>query len=247
MKLLHSFIAISLILGSYAVSVESTAFLEEKTHELEKMYIEDCQKDVTPHGFYGAMLEPCEFAFFQGSDYDTCNTGRLLETPRPVHWLFKLQEHIDKDDWDNMSSDDVPDFDELMLWPDQCVGVSPRCYQLGTENSIDETLSKLFPEGIPANATHVRVDCRADAMELSRIVYSFSSGLEKSLPAIIACIVAVVFLAIVALACCLYGCCRLCNTALTKKYDSYQAVPATYIGEEYGIGYHEKQRAYQSA
>jgi len=146
--------------------------------------------------------------------------GQLVSHPYPVHWLFRLEEHIKRDDWDELSSDDIPDFDELMLWPDQCVGVMPRCYELGTAETIDETLEKLFPNGtIPSEASHVRVDCRVDAMQLSQLAFSFASGAEKSLPTIIAWILTVILAFLVAVLFCCYGCCRLCNTPLAEKYE----------------------------
>ena len=140
------------------------------------------------------------------------------------------------------SFDDVPDFDDLMLWPDQCVGVAPRCYQLGKDEDITDTLGGLFPDGIPEEATHVRVDCRVDAMELSRLAYSFASGAEKSIPTIVAWMVTVLALFLVAMSFCCYGCLRLCFCSTSNKFNpapqrykadpSYQMVPATMVGEE---------------
>ena len=40
---------------------------------------------------------------------------------------------------------------------------------------------------IPENATHVRVDCRSDALAASRTIYALADGLQKSLPTLIMC------------------------------------------------------------
>mgnify|MGYP005846242595 CR=1 FL=1 len=197
--------------------------------------MDDCHENSSPHGFYGAFLQPCEFQFRQstaagrtGDDPDACSddVSTLLAKPVPMHWFFNLTDHFDKDDWDKMSSDDVPSAEELMLWPDQCVGAAPRCYSIEFSNAdIKDTLAKLFPDDIPEDATHVRVDCRGDAAALSRVVYSLAGGLEKSSATIFAWMVTVVLLSLVAILWCLYGCARLCCYAggkyNNKKYHAY--------------------------
>jgi hypothetical protein len=117
-------------------------------------------------------------------------------------------------DWDDMDDEDWPSPDELMLWPDQCVGVSPRCYFINEEinnESVVSILQRLFENGtIPSNATHVQVDCRADAVALSKLVYAVSDSFQKSMPYVIACAATVLIILLVALMCCCYGCARLC-------------------------------------
>ena len=203
----------------------ATDFVSKNVNQLESMYVADCKADALPHGFYGAFLQPCEFQFRQlkpESEYhpNPCSdeASILVSKPTPMHWFFNLTEHIKSMDWDDMSSDDLPQVaDGLMLWPDQCVGVTPRCYAIDDE-AIRDTLHKLFEKtGIPKTATHVQVDCRGDALELSRLVYSFADGFEKSLPTIIFWTVTVCLLSLVATLWCCYGCFRLCSGTTSRK------------------------------
>jgi hypothetical protein len=199
-------------------------FATESAHKLEETYIADCQSDTSPHGYYGAFLQPCEFTFRQVDDshmilnnnaQDICSDdqSKAVGSPVPMNWSLNLTEHFDKHDWDDMSwddmsSDDLPEIiDKLLLWPDQCVGVTPRCYSIN-DAAIRETLSKLFKE-IPEGATHVQVNCQSDAMALSRVVYSLADGFEKSMPTIIAWMVTVILFSLVATLWCFYGCFRL--------------------------------------
>ncbi len=142
---------------------------------------------------------------------------------------------MDKDDWDDLSSEDIPDYDKLMLWPDQCVGVAPRCYAMqasnpasnSTTDKLLETLRRLFPDGIPAEATHVQVDCRVDGMELSRVAYSLAGGAEKSIPVIAAWMITVVLLFVLGMSYCCFGCVTLCFRPQSrgKNYQAYYAIP----------------------
>jgi hypothetical protein len=238
MKIHTALSAVALAASTFTIEAKS---LSDGVGQLEEMFIDDCTSDITPHGFYGAFLQPCEFAFFESAatgsyqQDDACSSedSTLVAKPTPVHWFFKLAEHIDKDDWDSLSSDDLSDFDELMLWPDQCVAVASRCYKLGENEEMTDTLSRLFPDGTPVSASHVRVDCRADAMELSRAVYSFASGAEKSMPTIVAWMVTVVLLFLAAISLCCYGCFRLCccSRKTPQANNSYQIVPAHVVDE----------------
>ena len=253
-------------IGSLLISAQESIAIDSLSDgvlELEKMFIEDCTVDQSRYGFYGAFFQPCEFSFFQSSlsdtayydhgENDSCSAERSTRVGKrePVNWVFKLSERIDKDDWGSLSSDDIPDFDELMLWPDQCVAVTPRCYKLRANEDIDDALSKLFPAigdgsgGIPMEATHVRVDCRTDAMELSRVAYSFASGAEKSIPTLLVWITTVLLLFVAAMSLCCCGCfsvcvsmCRRSNLDIGRdcmkkccsdRVDSYQVIPASAV------------------
>jgi hypothetical protein len=241
----------------------STGFLSDRGHRLEDMYVEDCEQDQSPHGFYGAFFQPCEFSFYmngdnevrKASDWNSCTLASsiLVGQPTAVHWIFELQKHIDRDDWDELSSQDIPDFDELMLWPDQCVGVSARCYALESypsssvtsnkTSSVDiessfkvlEALGRLLPDGIPAGATHVQVDCRADAMELSRVAFAVASGLEKSIPVTAAWISFLILLLVLGMSFCCCGCFRLCGAhrrSTGQNYLSYHVIPGSAVADD---------------
>jgi len=204
---------------------------------LEQYYIEDCQQNPYPHGYYGAFFQPCEFSFYEASkevsnDMSACTdpSSTLLAKPVPMHWFFNLTDHYNKNDWDSIDWDDQ-NWDEiahkLFLWPDQCVGVGPRCYGL-TDNTIFDALNPLFSKNsIPDGATHVQVNCQADAWQLSRTVFAFADGFEKSMPTIIAWVVTMVLLTIVALAFCIYGCVRLCRRRPRDREYRVHAVPLT--------------------
>jgi hypothetical protein len=204
------------LLAAFSAPSNGMNFASKKAHELEKIYVEDCKDNTSPHGLYGAFLQPCEFTFMKNDAVDdsaqnacTATTSSQVGKAVPMHWFFNLTEHFDKDEWDNISSDDIPDADELMLWPDQCVGVGPRCYSLDEMNSdMKDILSRLFDE-IPEGATHVQVDCRSDALELSRAMYALADGFEKSTPTIIAWMVTIVLLFAASTMWCCYGCCAL--------------------------------------
>jgi len=162
------------------------------------------------------------------------DSSELISKPVPVHWFFNVTEHFTEDDWDELSSDDLPkSAEELMLWPDQCVGVGPRCYSI-EDKAIEDTLFRLFADGdkIPAGATHVQVDCRGDAVALSRLAYAFADGFEKSTPTIIAWLVTVLTFGFVAMLGCVYGCFRICRkTSRPHEYTisatakDYKALP----------------------
>jgi hypothetical protein len=206
---------------------EERHFATHSVHELEQAYVHDCTfVDTTPHGYYGAFLQPCEFQFRQQTikDYgssvdvgDPCSdeVSTLVSTPVPMHWFFNTTFFIiDQDDgssWDKtmmMSRDE-----EILLWPDQCVGVTPRCYAVDNE-AIHETLTRIFSKNhgpiIPEGATHVRVDCRGDAVALTRVVYAMAEGLEKSVVMLIAWLVTAMLLSLMLGTCCLCACLRLC-------------------------------------
>lgn len=242
-----------LLAGSVGVSAADSgsrkasdiSSLQEGLGKLEEMYIQDCQDDPSPHGYYGAFLQPCDFSFFHFStgkgSSSGCETGNLVGTRKPINWLFDLQKHIDEDDWDELSSDDIPDWDNLMLWPDQCVGVEPRCYAFNdishrtANNGTDmmAVLQGLFPDEIPDGATHVQVDCRVDAMELSRVAYSVASGVEKGLGFAIAVFLFVILLFVVGMSFCCYGCFRVCfpkEESREKRVPIYHAVS---VGPEF--------------
>lgn len=216
---------------------------------LEKFYVGDCKADKTPHGFYGAFLQPCEFSFYKAEsvaeDIGACQdmSSELVGTPIPVHWFFNVTEHMTKDDWDKISSDDLPSAEELMLWPDQCVGVGPRCYTVDNE-AIEATLFRLFADGekIPAEATHVQVDCRGDALALSRLTYAFADGFAKSTPTIVAWIITVLVFGFVATIGCVYGCFRVYRetksskhnfTAVAMPYHNYKTLAESDVGAGY--------------
>lgn len=238
-------------LGTTSPSASAMEFATKGTHELEKLFVEDCQVDNTPHGFYGAFLLPCTFEFRQANvlsdSEDSCSdeASTLVSKPTPMHWFFNLTEHFDKDDWDKMSRDDFPSAEELMLWPDQCVGAVPRCYAIADSNvAIKDTLSKLFPDGLPEGATHVRVDCTGDAVELSRLVHSFADIFDKSVPTLIALMATVLVFSIVLAMWCIYACLRLCFQPKSKfragpAYHPVSAVEFKILEEGYG-GENEK-------
>jgi len=141
--------------------------------------------------------------------------------------LFNLTDHFDKDDWDSQDWDDMDwakIVQQLFLWPDQCVGVGPRCYSL-TDESIFNVVNPLFAKtGIPEGTTHVQVNCQADAWMLSRTINSFADGFQKSMPTLIAWITTVVLLSTVALAFSIYGCVRLCHRG-SREVRSLEEVP----------------------
>jgi hypothetical protein len=227
----------------------SQSRLQNGLSQLEQIYVQDCQDDLSPHGYYGAFFQPCEFSFFKSADHTTttaaaskdnlCSPDLIVGTNKPVHWLFKLQEHINKVDWDELTSKDIPDWDDLMLWPDQCVGVAPRCYSIRDDDmasvprtsstDIKKALQSLLPDEIPDEATHVQVDCRSDAMELSRVAFSVGSGLQKGLAFLIAMILLVFLLIMVALSFCCCACFRICfppRQAREAIVPIYHVVPA---------------------
>jgi hypothetical protein len=200
-------------------------FATKGTHQLEKLFVENCQDDNTPHGFYGAFFLPCTFEFRQADilsvseDHCSEEASTLVSKPVPMHWFFNLTEHFDKDDWDSMSQDDIPSAEELMFWPDQCVGAVPRCYAIADSNvAIKDTLAKLFPDGLPEEATHVRVDCTGDAVELSRLVYSFANVFDKNARTIMALMATVLLFSIVLAMWCIYACLHLCFQPSTKNF-----------------------------
>ena len=244
------------LLTSIMVSLGGAASMQFATHgahRLEDAYIQDCQDNPNPHGYYGAYFQPCEFAFYESHERTTvlsvpddnaCTdpSSNLLTKPVPVHWFFNLTEQLlDKNDWD---SDDWDGKDwnqiaqKLFLWPDQCVGVGPRCYALTDDETIFQAVQPFFPDGIPMGATHVQVDCQADAAMLSRTAFALADGFEKSTPTIIAWMVTVVLVTIVALAWCIYGCARLCcfpggsQSELHDRFRQRRAAPAV-VGTGY--------------
>jgi hypothetical protein len=225
-------------------------FATDGAHQLEDMYIEDCKINTRPHGYYAAFLQACEFSFYHRSSDDDHNnvpaaadvctdpSSTLVGQPKPMNWFFNMTDEFQKqfssssssDDSSSSSSDSWDDKDweeiaqKLLFWPDQCVGVLPRCYTIGEDARILEVLHRVIDD-IPDAATHVQVNCQADAMELSRVVYAFADGFEKSAPTIIAWLITVCLFAIVALAWCSYACFRLCHGPPRREYHAVTATP----------------------
>jgi hypothetical protein len=211
MKTLAAYLCtLALLSPSKDTATAAANFAIERVNALETLFVEDCQVNTEPHGFYGAFLQPCEFAFYQEIDPGTgCDGGILLEKPVPVHWFFNYTEKYDGKQWEDMSSDDYAQIqDKLMLWPDQCVGVTARCYPV---HSVEAILTRLLQDKIPVGATHVQVDCRGDATALSRVIYTAAEGFEKSLPTLIAWMVTVILLFVASTMWCVYGCVYLCK------------------------------------
>jgi hypothetical protein len=219
-------------------------FATDGAHQLEEMYIEDCKSNTRPHGYYAAFLQACEFSFYRSSDEhnsvptvhrDVCMdpSSTLVGQPKPMNWFFNMTDEFQKqwsssDDSSSSDSWDDKDWEEiaqkLLFWPDQCVGVVPRCYTIGEDARILEVLHRIIDD-IPDTATHVQVNCQADAMELSRVVYAFADGFERSAPYIIAWFITVCLFAIVALAWCSYACFRLCHGPPRREYHAVSATP----------------------
>jgi hypothetical protein len=218
------FISFALVATATAPSPGlSMEFATNMAHLLETAYIADCVTDTSPHGFYGAIFQPCEFTFRQlnnsyttlpsEEEQDMCSdkVSTVLASATPMSWLFNLTEHMDKDDWDEIDIDDFDEVaDKLLLWPDQCVGVQARCYSIEIVETR-ETLNRIFVNKIPKGATHVHVNCQNDAVALSRFVYAFADGFEKSMPTIIFWSVTVVLFSLVASLWCCFACIRLCQ------------------------------------
>ena len=213
---------------------EGESRLSSGLAQLEQKYVEDCKENLAPHGFYGAFFQPCEFSFFDGPCSEESST--LLGSPQPsLHWFFQLQNHIDNNDWDELSSDDMPHMDDLLLWPDQCVGVVPRCYSISDQqiekainqsSAIVDTLQKLFPDGTPEGSTHVQVDCRSDAFELSRVAYSVASGVDEGISYVLGFVFMIILLHVLVISLCCFGCFRFCsNRQSGKDQQVYHAIP----------------------
>ncbi|KAL3934630.1 MAG: hypothetical protein SGARI_003309 [Bacillariaceae sp.] len=195
---------------------------------LEQAFVDDCKADPSPHGYYGAFFQPCEFSFFQGACSD--DSSKAVGNPEPnLHWFFQLQSHMDNNDWDELSSDDIPDIDDLLLWPDQCVGIAPRCYAIANQSvPIMDTLRKLFPDGIPDGATHVQVDCRSDALELGRVAYNVARGVDEGIGYIMGFVFLILFLHLLAISLCCFGCFRFCahrQATKDQQVPVYHAIP----------------------
>merc|ERR1712151_32095 len=216
-------------------------------HTLEQMYIDDCQTNSEPHGDYAAIFQPCNFEF-RSSDIDgvfnvingtltACNDeySTLIERSTPMHWIFNLTEHYQQRDWDQLTWEDIPNEEELMLWPDQCVGVVPRCYDI-KDPLIQGKLTEIFQNagGYPDSATHVKVDCRNDAVELSKLAYGVAGGFEKSSLTLMAWILTITLLSSVLTLWCCYGCCKLC-CCRRKTVVKYKRIAAD-NDEESGDG-----------
>eukprot|EP00525_Craspedostauros_australis_P012760 CAMPEP_0198121952 /NCGR_PEP_ID=MMETSP1442-20131203/33528_1 /TAXON_ID= /ORGANISM="Craspedostauros australis, Strain CCMP3328" /LENGTH=288 /DNA_ID=CAMNT_0043780865 /DNA_START=90 /DNA_END=956 /DNA_ORIENTATION=+ len=170
----------------------------------------------------------------------------VVGRPQPLHWFFNMTQNFmdSSDSWDSFSSDDFDDFDtiadKLMLFPDMCVAVGSRCHAVDNP-VIQERLAQYFDE-IPAGSTHVEVNCQADAMQLTRVVYAAADGLEKSLPTIIAWVVTVVLLSCVMGIWGCYGCLRLlrCMTTRTSSCNApvgvFHPIHGRYVRIEEGKG-----------
>lgn len=201
------------------------SYMKSAVNGLLDMYVDDCKTNEEAHGYYGAVFQPCNFEFLEStggaegtSAIDACsdeNTVQLLKTA-PVNWFLNLTQQIEEFDFkstmeDGSSMDKVADFaKELVLWPDQCVGVLPRCYAVNDER-IRDVMEIIFEEnGFPDTATHVSVDCRSDAVELSRVAYGFTSGLGKSSTTIVMWLITVVLLTLVLSCYCCLCCFRVC-------------------------------------
>lgn len=200
--------------------------------EMETQYVQECSLDDTPRGFYGAFFQPCEFRFraskenysaddeeTEADSEDTANpvdacsdeASTTVSSPAASHWFLNLTDRLDKDDW---TIDDIPDtMEDLLVWPDECVGVMPRCYKLDDMSlEMQDALSLVFSNGFPPEATHVRVDCRGDAAQLVRVAYTFAESmqLDETATSLIFWVVTVVLLIIVLGMWSVYACLRKC-------------------------------------
>lgn len=194
-------LALTLLLSTALTKAD---YATRKIGKLEDMYVRDCERDSSPHGYYGAFLEPCEFSFYSQSEETPCSAHDLIGVGMPLNWALNLTENYNNQDWDQYSSDDMPDpREDLLLWPDQCVGVMPRCYSVAEFESL---LNKLIGNGIPVDATHVRVDCRADGLAVTKTVYAFVDGFEKSAPTLVLWAVTVLLFFVCSTMWCCFGC-----------------------------------------
>jgi len=179
-----------------------------------------------------------------GGSSNACSDERstVVGRPEPTNWVVDLKDSSDS--WDSFSSDDLPDVEEiadkLMLFPDMCLAVSPRCHPVD-HPMLQDRLPLYFDE-IPAGSTHVEVNCQGDAMELSRFVHDAADDFEKSTPTIIVWMVAVVLFSLVMSLWACHGCVRVVRSMMVPAvtgpirvshpaHDKYMSLAGDYAYE----------------
>merc|ERR1712194_148003 len=104
-----------------------------------------------PAAQYTSLFAPCTFTFFQAplaamdvNDY-TCT---LLSSPEQYDEKSELEQSV-------------------FVWPDQCVGNEPRCYDYARDFSM-LNFSR-FDMNIPIGTTHIRLECLEDHKQATQL------------------------------------------------------------------------------
>ena len=152
-----------------------------------------CKSNILGDDAYLSFFTPCDFAFYKTDlvpDHFSCD-----EVDPSV--LIKTESR------------------KVMMWPESCVAVGPRCYSLVDYpdlfkfaiNSDEENYAMEFP----SDATVVSVDCTADFAKVEVFMESLGPEIEhvaSSIAFASGVVLFAVVAAIVACFCCCFGACK---------------------------------------
>ena len=182
---------------------------------------EFCNSNTLGDDVYLSFFKPCEFTFYMYSvDVDDDNA-------LPI-------DHFSCDTIDDSDSAIIIKQEDrkVMLWPESCVALGPRCYDLSMyPNLYNFTLFEgtEYAMTFPSEANVVSVDCSADFERVTKFVENLPLELKEVAEAISFAAFAIVFAVLVAVVSCIC-CCGACSNNRrggdgNKRHASYVTVP----------------------
>lgn len=181
---------------------------------------EFCNSNTLGDDVYLSFFKPCEFTFYS-VDVDDDNA-------LPIDH-FSCDSIEDSDSAAIIKQEDR----KVMLWPESCVALGSRCYDLSVyPNLYNFTLFEgtEYAMKFPSEANVVSVDCNADFERVTKFVENLPLELKEVAEAISFAAFAIVFAVVVAVVSCICCCCGACSNKRrggdgNKRHGSYVTVP----------------------
>eukprot|EP00563_Minutocellus_polymorphus_P012565 CAMPEP_0181064958 /NCGR_PEP_ID=MMETSP1070-20121207/24479_1 /TAXON_ID=265543 /ORGANISM="Minutocellus polymorphus, Strain NH13" /LENGTH=257 /DNA_ID=CAMNT_0023145309 /DNA_START=15 /DNA_END=788 /DNA_ORIENTATION=+ len=179
---------------------------------------EFCNTNTLGDDVYLSFFVPCEFIFYT-VDGD--------EGERPSDDHFACDSIDDSDSATIIKQEDR----KVMLWPESCVALGPRCYDLSKyPNLYNFTLFEgtEFAMKFPSGANVVSVDCSADYAKVTKFVENLPIELKEVAEAIGFAAFVVSFAVLMAVVACICWCCGTRGRPSSDgkcRHGSYVTVP----------------------
>lgn len=177
-----------------------------------------CNSNTLGDDVYLSFFKPCDFTFY------SVDTDAI-----PIE-QFSCDAIDDSDSAAIIKQEDR----KVMLWPESCVALGPRCYDLSLyPNLYNFTLFEgtEYAMTFPSEANVVSVDCSADFESVGKFVANLPLELKEVAEAISFVAFAIMFAVLAAVISCICCCCGACSNNRrggggdNKRHGSYVTVP----------------------
>jgi len=167
-----------------------------------------CTSKTRPASQYTSLFAPCTFTFFQAplAAMDTDDyTCKLLSSSEQYEEKTILEQSV-------------------FLWPDQCVGNEPRCYDYVRDFGMLN--SSTFDINIPNGTTHIMLDCMKDHEQATQLFNDVGTGITEVVNTMklfaIAALLCIVSSIGACICCCVKGCSPRNNRSVPQPTRTYE-------------------------